>query len=131
MNTVIKYVFTGIAAATTIFVIYSLVFFDLFSDCPIEFRFEYETRCWVRDARGDTKLIELFNPGQSTGWLAKISDTGVVWLEHPVKRAKNYKGKVTSNVIKFVDDEKTNISVNGELFEPMVLGARPLPGYNE
>lgn len=110
---------------------YSLVFYDLFSSCPLKFRFEYETACWMRDERDGVKLIELFNASQDTIWLAKVRGDKITWFQHPINRVEKYNHHIPENELKFVDESLDIILVNGISYRPEVLSQRPPPGSNE
>lgn len=70
--------------------LYVLLFYDPFSNCPMAFRFEFETKCWLKDERVGVKLIELYNADTNGFWLAKVAER-VVWLEHPHDHMSSYK----------------------------------------
>lgn len=113
-----------------IFIGISSLLYDPFSSCPMAFRFEYETKCWLRDERAGSKLIELFNASQDTVWLAQVSDN-VIWLQHPIKLVPTYKNHIPENVIKFANDELSTLLVNGTEFPVTKLSERPAPGTNQ
>lgn len=117
--------------STFLILAYSLAFYDVFSSCPLKFRFEYETACWLRDERQGVKLIELFNASQDTIWLAKVDGDKTVWLEHPINRVEKYNPHVPENDLKFADEGLGSILVNGINYTPQILNERPPPGSNE
>ncbi|MBY0416402.1 MAG: hypothetical protein K2Q18_19660 [Bdellovibrionales bacterium] len=100
------------------------IVYDPFSSCPVAFRFEYETNCWLRDERDGVKLIELFNSDNNGLWLAKVSKD-VIWIEHPIDHLDSYKKSISENIIKFSDDKLDELLVNGEKFPIKVLPSRP------
>lgn len=120
----------GIVTSLAIFIVLVIgmagtaLVYDPFSGCPLTYRFEFETSCWLRDERQGTKLIELFNSDSNQLWLAKINSK-VSWLEHPARHIDTYKDHISDNKIVFKDDSLDTLIVNGVLFPVTVLEKRP------
>lgn len=121
-KTIIKSIFVLITIA--IFIASIGLFYDPFSECPIRYRFEFENRCWLRDDRKGTKLIEIYRFDDSRLWLAKIDSKKVTWIEHPAKYIDTYKNHIPENEIVFKDDSLDTLIVNGILFPVTVLEKR-------
>lgn len=95
------------------------------SDCPLRYRFEFETRCWVKDSRDGYKLIELYNYDSNHFWLARVSNEETVWMQHPSGIIASFNRSSFDNSIELKPGDLTKIIVNGMEFSPQLLKERP------
>jgi hypothetical protein len=102
-----------------------LLGYDFISLCPMEFKLEGDTRCWVKDEKNGAKLIELYNFDSTGHWLAVISEDNTIWLQHPAEYVKNYKAKIPENEILFSGSDVTDLLINGVPYKTKRLERRP------
>lgn len=89
-----------------------VLLYDPFSSCPLQYRFELNTSCYLRDENAQSFLIEIYDYREDKRWIAIVKGIHTTWYNHPRGMISAYQDEISDNKIFFHPSLSSYLLVN-------------------